>query len=186
MAFEAMKDAAQRLGWKLTPENPGMLDIYSVVTITGVDSGVPVLLDRRAATYGFATIGFIDPPLPVPFMITTEGVGGTIANALGMHDIEIGDAAFDKQFRITSKDPDFMKRLLTPEMKALIAKLHALTEPVFNGFKVTEGAISVERSYVTNMITPEDIVADIPHVVAAVRTLEETPALVQASAGGYR
>ena len=186
MAFEAMKDAAQRLGWKLTPQDPGMLDVYSVVTISGVESGVPILLERRAAMYGFTTFGFITPPLLMPFMFTTEGVGGKIANALGMHDIEIGDAAFDKKYRIGSKDPDYMKRLLTPELKALIENLDAQTMPVFNGFKITEGAVSIERSYMTNMIVPENIVADIPLVVSAVRALKEAHAVAQAAVAGYR
>lgn len=176
MAFEAMKDAAARLGWKLSPADPGLLDVYTDVTLTGAEGDVPIILCRRASTYAFVTTGFFRPALTPAFVITTEGVTGAIAHALGMHDIEVGDRAFDQKFRIASKDPAAVERLFTAEVKAALFQLAAKTNVAFNGFRVTEGAVSVERAYMTNLITPDDIVSDIPLVTATIRALRAAAA----------
>ncbi len=152
-----------------------MLDIYRTVSISGVESGIPFLLERRAVTYGFSTTALIDPPLAKPFVITPEGVTGSIASFLGFKDVEIGDAEFDKKFRIGADEPDFVKRLLTTEVKAALVPLLPS-----HGFRVSESAVVIDQIYPTNMILPEHIVQEIPKAIAVVRALK------MAAVQGYR
>ena len=54
--------------------------------------------------------------------ITAEGYLSKIGRALGMQDIHVGDPAFDKGFIIKSKQPDFARAILLPEVRTQLLK----------------------------------------------------------------
>jgi hypothetical protein len=172
MAFEAMRAAASHLGWQLVPPDPGLFDMYSMVSIHGSEDGIPVRLDRCASAYQFTTNAFVNPPVPFDFIITAEGIGDALAHFVGFHDVAIGDPVFDKRFKLVSSEPERLKRLLTPELKAALEALHAATKPLgFRGFSVTPTVVNINRVYPTTWITESNVMLDIPTVVATVRAL---------------
>jgi hypothetical protein len=176
MLYDGMRQVAERRGWKLDPPNPGALSLYSSVTLTGSDSGVPIRLERVGGAQTFTTIAYVDPPLPLHFAITHEGVLAKLAHLVGFHDVEIGDPEFDKSFRIAAKDPAAVKRLLNPSLRALLTKLSAQTKPLgMRGFRVTEEGVSLTRvTGIDDMVmSPEALLADVPITVAVVRALKE-------------
>ena len=158
------------------------MDVYSLVSIFGVHDGVPVRLDRYASAYSFTTHAFLEEPLPFDFLISPEGLGDSIAHFLGFHhEIETGDVAFDKKLKISTTDPDRLRRLLNPELKEALYALHAFVGTFgLRGFHVSQGAVSITRAYATNWITPQNIVNDIPIAVATAQKLK------LAAAGAYR
>jgi hypothetical protein len=59
----------------------------------------------------------------VAVRFTRPGLFASIGAALGMADIEAGDAAFDDRWRVRSEDPDGARRLLVPALTAYLATL---------------------------------------------------------------
>jgi len=173
MAFEAMKNAAVRLGWTMTPADPGVFDIDSMVNIYGEERGVPVRLDRCASMYSFSTSAFLRPAIPWNFLITPEGVGSAVKHLLGFHDVETGDVAFDKMFNLQTSEPEKLKRLLTPGLKQRLVKLFGDVSPVGPvTFGVSQAGVIISRVYLTNMITTENVTRDIPLAVDMVEALK--------------
>ena len=175
--FDAMRALGEARGWKLDPPNPGILNLYSSVSLSGVESGVPIRLERVAGAELFTTLAALDPPLPVQFAITHEGLVGTIANFIGFHDVQVGDPTFDKAFRIVAKDATALKQLLTPELRHVLTKLHAESSPLgVRGFHVSEHGVSLSRSTSTalgDLSTPEQLLRDVPLTIAVVLALKQ-------------
>jgi hypothetical protein len=180
MIYEGMKKAAARTGWKLEPAT--VLEAvltYSPMTLFGEESGVPMLLERNGSFHTFATNGYFAPPLPFSFSITSEGATGAIAHLLGLHDVEIGDAEFDRAFRLVSKDPAELKRVLTPAVRAVLQELASESRGFGSRFQVTEKVVSLTRGHF-GLMTEEETLQDIPVVHRVVRVIQEV------TQGAYR
>lgn len=175
-ALEVMTSAALDLGWALESSANGAMDEVEI-TIRGKDAGVRVLLLQRPTPPCFATYAYFDPPLPVPFVLTSEGLLGKLRHALGMHDIALGDPAFDEKIRLSSSDAGFVKRLMTPEVRACLEVLHRETH---GNFRVTESSVTIEAGYSEIALTKVRILRDIPFATGMVRSLR------QAAVNGYR
>jgi hypothetical protein len=170
--YEGMQAAASRPGWKLEPANPGVMHLYAAVALLGSEAGVPVRVERVGGAQSLTTMAFLDPPLPFHFAITHEGFVDTIKSLVGFHDIEIGDAAFDKSFRVVSKDVDAVKRLLVPEVRDALTKLSAAVHPFgMRGFHVSEHGVSVTRVTGAGAVSTEEALGDVPVTVAVVQAL---------------
>ncbi len=157
MLYEGLRAAATKKGWTIEGDSAAREALLSQpITITGQEDGVPVQLVRASALHTLATNAFFKPGITVPFDISTEGMTGAIAHVLGIEDVEVGDEAFDSQFRLVSKDPDALRRLLTPDVRAVIQELAAETNAFGSHFRVTES----------------EVLRDIPLCVRAVQTVQ--------------
>jgi hypothetical protein len=171
MWFQGMRTVAEQRGWQLLPSDPGFIDVYSVVTLMGEEGRTPLRLERSGGTHMYATSAFFLPKMPVVFTIRHQGVGGDIANLVGFHDIEIGDPEFDRSFRLISANPAWLIRLLTPQVREALVQLSEATTAFGMGFQVSEYGVTVTRTYMT-MMTPEEVLFDVPLVTGAVRVLQ--------------
>lgn len=179
--FDGMRDAAKSKGWALNPANPGMMDVYGSVTLTGEEEDVLVRLERLAAIHQFSTTAYLRPALPFSLSLRFEGVRGAIAHLLGMHDLEVGDANFDKTFRIVAseKDADAVRKVLTPEVRELLFALSEEARAFGNAFSVTEAAVNLSRQYMMPM-SEDEVLLDVTRVVGVARAMK------QAAQGLYR
>jgi hypothetical protein len=172
--YEGMQALAEIAGWKLDPPHPGALHLYSSVTLTKEESGIPVRLERIGGAQLFTTLAFLEPPLPFSFAISNEGLIGALKHLVGIHDIEVGDAAFDKAFRIVSKDEAAVKKLLNAEVRASLTDLLHATNPLgMRGFQVSEHGASLTRVTDPFSLSPDQLVADVPVVIAVVQAMQK-------------
>ena len=179
--FNGMRQVAEHKQWKLDPPDPGALDTtaFQHVHLTGSEDGIPIHLDAHASVYRFTTTASIEPSIPWTFVITHQGLGGDLANLIGFQDIEVGDAEFDKRFRIVSKEIDKTKALLTPDVRTQLKKLDDAAKGFGASFEVTDHAVSFSRSSlasitsVTYADTEEAVLKDVPAVLGVVRALKE-------------
>jgi hypothetical protein len=173
--YATIQAAAAQRGWKLEPPNPGLHNLYSSVALSGAESGVPVRIEYVAGAQSFTTIAALDPPIPIHFAITHEGFIGTLKHLVGFRDVEVGDAAFDKAFRVVSKDGDAVRKLLTPEVREALTKLYAATNPLgMRAFHVSEHGVSLTRVTAPDVIDAkglDDLLADLPVTLAVVHAL---------------
>ena len=172
MLYEGLRSAAEKKGWSIEGDSALREALVSMpITITGREGDVPVQLLRASALHTFSTNAFIKPAIASPFDISTEGVTGAIAHALGIEDVEIGDDGFDREFRLVSKDPDALKKLLTPHVRAVVEELAAETKAFGSHFRITESVVWLQRPCWGTM-TEEEVLRDIPLCVRAVKTIQ--------------
>lgn len=147
------------------------LALYSTVTVTGRHKGFHVIFERQASLYTFHTRVVFEPPLPVAFKLTREGVVTKLGRMLGLPDVEIGDPEFDAAFKIVTDDRDKLAMLLTPEVKAALFALQA------NGgsAQITEHFIDVQRTFVVGELWNGDqLVLDLEPALAAANQLVQS------------
>lgn len=172
MLYEGLRAAAAKKGWTIEGDSALREALVTMpIIITGLEGDVPVQLVRASSLHTLATNAFIKPPIASPFDISTEGMTGAIAHVLGIEDVEIGDEAFDREFRLVSKDPDALKKLLTPEVRAVVQELAAETKSFGSHFRVTESVVWLQRpSWGT--LTEEEVLRDVPLCVRAVKAIQ--------------
>ncbi|MGH2683836.1 MAG: hypothetical protein ACRDJP_00025 [Actinomycetota bacterium] len=56
-------------------------------------------------------------------VVGREGFFSRIARAIGFEDVEVGDEAFDRAFKVRSSDPAFVRALFHPDMRAWLLSL---------------------------------------------------------------
>jgi hypothetical protein len=174
MSIDAMKTAAIRLGWRLTPTEPSVFETHSILSIFGHDDGVPVRLDRDPPTYTFTTTAFFEQAIPFDFMVTTESMGDKLRHIAGFHDVEIGDPDFDRVFKLETSSPERLKALLHEDMKSVLFALRDAADPSGRrGFRVTPLGISITRVYPPVLFTAQDAIADLPLAVSTVKKVNE-------------
>jgi hypothetical protein len=172
MLYEGLQKAAEKKGWNLQ----GASLLREVLTaapivIEGNEDGVPIQLHRASALHTFATNAFITPPIVPPFEITTEGVTGAIASALGVEDVKVGDEDFDAAFRLVSKDPAALRKILTPAVRTVVKELALEAQSFGTHFRVTEHVVWLQRPHWGTM-TEEDVLRDVPLCVRVVKAFE--------------
>lgn len=136
-------------------------------TIEVVDDGVPVHLVRAGALHTFSTNACFKPAIAFPFAISTEGIAGAIASAIGIEDAQVGDPAFDDAHRLASKEPESLKKLLTAEVRRCIVELDAEATSVGSRFRVTD---QVRPRW--GAMAEEEVLRDIPLCVRVVKTFQ--------------
>jgi hypothetical protein len=172
MLYDGLRKAAETKGWSIAGDSVLIEALVSLpITITGQEDGVPVQLFRAGALHTFATTAFISPAISAPLEISTEGVTGAIASALGIEDVKIGDEAFDREFRLVSKEPDLLKKLLTRDVRAVVQELATEAKPFGSAFRITESVVWLQRPSWGTM-KEEDVLRDIPLCVRAVKAIQ--------------
>lgn len=153
-----LRELAEREGWAYEPEDPelaerwkgepfergltrgatevlrGMIDGYSVVSFTftwRVASRRGSAEEPRSGRLAQAHVVALDavPGLPV-LELTPEGFRDRIAKIFGGQDVQIGNPAFDGQWRVRSSDEAFARRALDARLANLVML------PDFNGARV--------------------------------------------------
>jgi hypothetical protein len=172
MGYDGLRKAAATKGWTIEGDSALREALVSMpITITGREDGVRVQLVRVSALHTLSTNAFFEPIIRSPFEISTEGVTGAIASALGIEDVQIGDEAFDREFRLVSKEPDALKKLLTPHVRAVVEELAVEAKPFGSHFRITESVVWLQRPN-WGTITEEEVLHDIPLCVRAVQTIQ--------------
>jgi hypothetical protein len=65
--------------------------------------------------------GVVSVPGSLPSLsIDREGVLSRVARAIGIEDVETGDEAFDRAFKVRAEDPAAARDLLTPDLRAFL------------------------------------------------------------------
>ncbi len=60
---------------------------------------------------------------PESLLVRTAGLWHDVKNLFGVRDHQTGDAAFDARFEVTTSDPGFAGRMLTPDMRNVLASV---------------------------------------------------------------
>lgn len=132
-------------------------------------------LARFSSVHTFSITAFIEPAVPTPFVITTEGLTGAIAHGLGIEDVEVGDPEFDKAFRLVSKDAEALKRLVNPEVQAVLKELATVTAGFGSHFRVTDQVVWLQQSNL-GLMTEEETLRDLPVVIRVVKAIKAAAA----------
>ena len=89
--------------------------------IHGVLDGVPIQM--WFGTHSVHTMAMLSQAAPFEIGIATKGLVEKAAELFGSHGGQIGDAAFDKVFRVKGTDPARLAKLLTPEARAALLEI---------------------------------------------------------------
>ncbi|MCB9665199.1 MAG: hypothetical protein H6732_13900 [Alphaproteobacteria bacterium] len=120
----AFRTAAEELG--LQWRQKGFLQPGRV---KGEVDGVPIAI--RTTTQGIGSFerlvtvveAGIEPQLPIDVRLGRENVLSNLAHGFGVHDLEFGDARFDKLYRVTGSDADAVARLFDEEARLALVVL---------------------------------------------------------------
>lgn len=84
-------------------------------TMEGIVSGHSVHVAAMFGNAGhseYTVVTVAMRPLQIGLQIEPAGILSAVASLFGAHDVEVGDAAFDKALVVKSTDPERAKRLL--------------------------------------------------------------------------
>jgi hypothetical protein len=172
--YEGLEAFANHRGWRIEPAKLGYWTLDA--SVVGQQDGVPISVTFTPRQGWVSTKSTRESPLPVPFLITHEGVLSRLGHAIGIHDVEVGDRAFDDAFRLKTEDPDWLRRLLTPELRATLLRLHAQIQPnAYHWLHVRHDVVELGHYHMPGMpaLLSEDVLAaDIPIVVEVVKALD--------------
>lgn len=85
------------------------------------------------STHHHSVVAVATPHTPV-LEVKAEHFGHTLLGLLGVHDLRVGEAAFDDTFRIAAADDAFALAVLDPELRSwLLASPHAPVPFRFTG-----------------------------------------------------
>jgi hypothetical protein len=71
---------------------------------------------KSSTTYAAIRVA-VDNPIGITFSFAEEGLLSKIGRSLGIEDVSIGDARFDKEFIVKGKPPEFLRTVLIPEIR---------------------------------------------------------------------
>jgi hypothetical protein len=76
---------------------------------------------KSRTTWCAIAVGCGNAPNPMELSIQPEGLGWRIAKAFGARELEVGEAAFDREFMVRAKEPAFAAALLPEIRERLLA-----------------------------------------------------------------
>jgi len=111
----------------------------------GEEHGVRLKLDTYTISTGkssqtFTRVTATASGVPADLFVTQEGLGAKIAKAFGGQDVDSGDAAFDKAYRVRGPEDVCLSKLV-PEARAAL-----LTSAAKNVTKIEKGQLTLVRS----------------------------------------
>jgi hypothetical protein len=164
-------EAARRLGLQLEAGSR-----FSNPLITGNLNGIPVRVDsytrrhnNNSTTYTRYQVRY--PSTGFDFELKREGGLTKIVRFFGVKDVEMGDAAFDDAFKITTDDPSRLQQLLTPSVRSGLFRLMAS----FPSVVISEDHIGM---------TPTGLEKNPDRLESVVRRLVGTAQLLASPSGG--
>ncbi len=91
------------------------------IRVSGWMGGRPVFVERRIGRNPTAVFrAGLRPSLDLGLDLAPSGIVSTLATLAGRVDIEVGDAAFDDAFVVRGDEPERVKALLSPRLRAAL------------------------------------------------------------------
>jgi hypothetical protein len=160
--YEAYRHLAENLGLRLSTD-PGMMTF--VFDVYGDVDGQPMVLRRLCGSGARIDITVsLRPHLDLGLGITRTGVVSRVAEWLGGHDIEVGDAAFDSAFTLRGDEPDRVRALLSPDVRDVVASMS------MSSFEINDGALTCGRRC-DFVETSDDLERDVREAAAIARAV---------------
>lgn len=120
--YEIYRTTARELGLRMSPDDPGMMTFF--IDLDGTVDGRPVHVRRVVGAGGFFVVeSSWSPSLGAGLSVSSAGLLDRIGELVGVHDTQLGDAAFDDAFRVRARDPERAKQILRPEVRAALTGL---------------------------------------------------------------
>jgi hypothetical protein len=124
--------------------------------IHGTVDGVPVQMWFGA--HSVHTVAMLTRPAPIELGVATKGLVAKVAEVFGSHSGELGDAAFDKVFRVKAADPTRIAALLAPPARTALLEVasedlhpavdaHSVHLRRFSGSAVSDSEAVIERDF---------------------------------------
>jgi hypothetical protein len=140
---EALMAWARERGWTYDKERPELVDRFSGTPFRSGRSNARakhvLCADHRGhrvlayeysytttshngqtsttTTHHYGIVAVATPTTPV-LEVKTEHLGHTLLGLLGVHDLQVGEQAFDDTFRIATEDDSFALAVLDPELRS--------------------------------------------------------------------
>lgn len=135
--YEEYRQVSQRMGLELSPADPGMMTFE--IDVAGVVDGRKVSLHRLCGRGAYVKVTSpFARPLDLGLGVGPEGILSSIAELLGAHDIEVGDAELDSWLMIRGDEPERVRALLGPDAQRAISALRAFD------LRITDADVSVQ------------------------------------------
>lgn len=135
--YEEYRQVSQRMGLELSPSDPGMMTFE--IDLAGIVDGRKVSLHRFCGRGAYVRVTSpFARPLDLGLGVGPEGILSSIAELLGAHDIEVGDAGFDSWLMIRGDEPERVRALLGPEARRAIGDLRGFD------VRLTDADVSVQ------------------------------------------
>lgn len=169
IGFDQFAWVARLHGLSMEPKESALLSSY--VALDGEVDGVRVHVRQWVGQFVHVELSaFVDPPADMRLSIRTAGLGTKLGHLLGKHDVDVGDPAFDEAFEVKGDEPERVKALLTPELRAgLLAWKRANAS-----FYVTdEGAFLFTLPGAYSTLSAETLEANLLATVSLARALRE-------------
>lgn len=113
-------EAARVNGLTVVPaEGPGVFT--AEIRVSGWMGGRPVFVERRIGRNPTAVFrAGLRPSLDLGLRLAPSGIISALTTLVGSVDIEVGDPAFDDAFAVRGDEPDRVKALLSPRLRAAL------------------------------------------------------------------
>jgi hypothetical protein len=117
----AFQEAARQLG--LEWDRGGL---FTPGELVGVHDHESVRV--YVTTHGYGTLQRVltiieidfDPPIGSRFHVVRESVLDRIAHVLGLHDVDFGDPAFDRLYKVKGEDPERLREVVNPSTRTAL------------------------------------------------------------------
>lgn len=120
--YEIYKATAHELGLRMSPDDPGMMTF--TIDLDGTVDGRPVHVRRVVGAGGFFVVeSSWSPSLGAGLSVSSAGILDRIGELVGVHDVQVGDPAFDDAFRVRARDRERARQLLRPDVRAALGGL---------------------------------------------------------------
>lgn len=167
IGFDQFKWAAEQLGLRMDPEEPGGRS--SRILLDGEVDGTRVHVEQWTDQFVHVNFsGFLDPPADLRLSIRTAGIASKLGELLGKHSIKVGDPAFDAAFDVNGDEPERIKALLTPGIRALLL-VWAKADVRF--YVTDEGVFLFALPGIYSTMDPEELVKDVRATASLAKAL---------------
>lgn len=156
-------EAARRLGIQFESAS------FGHPRIAGDIEGFGVVIDVKGSGDNTRTrYRVVFPPLGAEFRLKREGGTQKIMRALGVDDVQIGEAEFDDAFDVATDHPEELRALLTPARRFALLRLFA----IHSSLVVTEHSMDVTTKRLAK--DPKKIEGIARRLVATAHALQGT------------
>ena len=120
--FAAFESVATELGLEIHPKESSL--IAARITLDGSVDGLVVHVEQARGEVIFLEVRVVLDPRPdLRLSIRNAGLTAKVGSWFGKHDIEVGDAAFDAACEVRGAEPQRVRALLTPAVRAGLVSL---------------------------------------------------------------
>ncbi len=145
--MEAWSAAAELVKGRFEPAVRRFWSEDPARVIATLEPGIEVTVDHFMVSTGKSSVIYTRVVAQAPgaqglrLKLSTEGVLATVGKALGLGDLQLGDAAFDERFLVRGNDPAITAAWLSPKVRG------ALMESGREyGFALEDGAVKAQRT----------------------------------------